>query len=181
MSRVSFGITDRARPFLANNIAVRTRRLQVGGSREHSPDLAYERMRQWWRVADTIVQRPTARCAFPVQQRDGRLLAHAPCQIPISWAGARRLEVHFGVYEGAWNPGQTNGVRFEVRGLVQSEWTILAFKELRPREHEADRPGEKFVLDLPEGVDELLLVTDPLGDSSWDWSYWGPIWTGNRD
>jgi hypothetical protein len=32
-----------------------------------------------------------------------------------------------------------------------------------------------FVVKLPEGLEKLPLVTDTLGDGSWDWSYWGPI------
>ena len=42
------------------------------------------------------------------------------------------LEINFGIFAGAWNPGQTNGVRFEVRGLVYGEWKTLASRELRP-------------------------------------------------
>lgn len=175
VERMSFHVTERARPFFDDQITVRARSLHVGGVPEHQPAPAFGWVRRWWAIGDRLIRGGAMECQFPLRWHNGEMFAHAPCEVPMRWQDGRGLDISFGMFAGAWNPGQTNGVRFEVRGRIDGEWKTLASQELRPVAHEADRRGVRFNIALPEGVDDLLLVTDPLGDTSWDWSYWGPI------
>jgi hypothetical protein len=85
------------------------------------------------------------------------------------------LDIAFGIFETAWKQGQTNGVGFKVRALLGNRWQVLASQALRPRQRDGDRSGGRFHIYIPPGTTKLLLVTEPLQDARWDWSYWGPI------
>lgn len=115
-------------------------------------------------------------CDVPPDWRDAKVFAHAPCEIRIAPDCGERWRINFGVFEEAWLAGETNGVRFEVRGLVAGDWTTLATRDLDPLMEPADREGGTFVLDIPPGTQAISLTTDPLGNSQWDWSCWGPIY-----
>lgn len=172
---LSFHATDRGRPFFDGQIRVKTRSLTIGGAREVPPDASFDQAQAWGSLGDALIQRGASECAHPLRWADGKILAHAPCTVSMGRPRTGTLEIGFGIFPGAWDPGQTDGVRFEVRGLTSDGWQTLAVRELRPRESEPDRAGGSVVLDIPEGTEELILLTDPLGNTNWDWSYWGVI------
>jgi hypothetical protein len=82
----------------------------------------------------------------PAQWQDETIFAHPPCQILMPVLDTRVLHIEFGIFDGAWIQGNTNGVRFEVRGLVDRGWAVLARKDLHPSQNFADRSGGTLAL-----------------------------------
>jgi hypothetical protein len=167
----AFHRTERAGPFFKDVIRVTTRSLHVQGRREviAGPSL------RWLELGSRIVSKGSDQCAYPLRWQEGKVFAHAPCHVLVGSLPKGDLEIAFGIFEGAWNQGQTNGVRFELQALRDGQWQRMGEKELRPREIKSDRLGGKFQVWVDANVEALSLTTDPLGDASWDWSYWGPI------
>lgn len=169
---IAFHVAEKDRPLFDDQIGIRMRSLQVVGEPEHPAEgLSY----RWMLLGHQLLDRVVGTCSVPPQWQDEKIFAHPPCEILMPLLDTRELHIDFGIFDGAWNQGNTNGVRFEVRGLVDGKWAVLAMKDLRPTENTADRNGGTFDIMLPEGLEKLVLVTDTLGEGSWDWSYWGPI------
>jgi hypothetical protein len=82
--------------------------------------------------------------------------------------------VRFGIYDGAWTTGATDGVLFKV-SLASSTVgaTPLWQRRLTPKTVVSDRGEQQATIplaDLPAG--DLLLETQAGESASWDWSYW---------
>ncbi|MCI1001181.1 hypothetical protein HWD97_13935 [Ochrobactrum sp. C6C9] len=97
------------------------------------------------------------------------LLAHAPTILNLPVSSSRRLDISFGIREGAWRDGgQTNGVCFS----VQAASSKIFERCLKPVENEADRPEQNATVELPSGTEAISLETSCIGACAWDWSYW---------
>lgn len=72
-----------------------------------------------------------------------------------------------GIRDGA--EGKSDGVRFsvEINGMTQWEQTVLPGTGWQPLEVSLTRWRGRTVL--------LRLITDPLGNDSWDWACWGDM------
>jgi hypothetical protein len=116
----------------------------------------------------------------PVELRVGParrpvLFAHAPSELhlPVA-AGAKLVEVDFGLLEGAWSDGgATDGVEFRVSARGADGTRLLWSQVLAPVEARADRGRQHVEIPL-EGIPPGTLVfeTLPRGSSAWDWAYW---------
>lgn len=109
-----------------------------------------------------------------------RLLVHAPGKLRFDVPrGARWLVGEYGLMRGAYeNGGATDGVVFRAlgdrgNGTMQPLWESW----LRPVSTPTDRGIHRFRVELPEGVDGLMLQTDvgPNGNGNWDWSVWSDV------
>lgn len=96
------------------------------------------------------------------------VFAHAPAKLKLQTGAANKLEIAFGIREGAYTgEGDTNGVCFLVR-----QGDVDIFKRcLDPLNEPKDRGVQTAVVDVPSEA-ALELVTDCRGKCAWDWSYW---------
>ncbi len=102
------------------------------------------------------------------------VFAHAPNRIPLEHGtGASALRVRFGLLDGAWNGGDTDGVEFRVTGVRAGARATLWSRRLDPRTVREDR-GPQTAQVLLAGVDpgSVQLETLPGASANWDWSYW---------
>ena len=171
---ISFHTSSLGRFVFKPTIRVRLASLSIAGMPEPvAPELAQEL--NWIHVGSELIRKGHGRCLYKPRWQDGRVFAHAQCELPLRIDDGTSLDIAFGIFETAWKQGQTNGVGFEVRAQLGNRWQVLASQELRPRQRAGDRSGGRFRIDVPPGTTKLLLVTEPLQDARWDWSYWGPI------
>jgi hypothetical protein len=126
------------------------------------------------RIAHSVVPRNPLLAA-----RGTTLLAHPPSSASLQAdSSAHKLEVSFGILDGAWKDGAaTDGACFRL-SLAGSDGSKVQLHErcLRPVEHKEDR-GEQRVA-LPLTIAErgtLIFETDCGGNCSWDWAYWKDI------
>jgi hypothetical protein len=174
VSGISFRTSSLGQFVFKPTIRVRLASLSIEGVPEPiAPELA-QKLR-WIRLGNELIGKGYRRCRFKPRWQDGNIFAHAPCVLPLTVDDGASLDIAFGIFETAWKQEQTNGVGFEVRAQSGNQWNVLASRELHPRQRPSDRAGGRFRIDVPAGTTQLLLVTEPLQDVRWDWSYWGPI------
>lgn len=103
----------------------------------------------------------------------GAVFAHAPMlfQLPVqSLAGVR---LAFGIRDGAWKQGDTDGVRFDLVWQEQNgAERLLSSRTLKPKGRQADRGDQEMVVDFPTPQSGILMIGIlPLENTGWDWSY----------
>jgi len=115
-----------------------------------------------------------------------RLLLHPPGEMvfrpPV---GRRRLSGEFGIFDGAFTGGQTDGVEFSIwfargRGSDQRAWGVT----LQPLTRTEDRGTHRFSIDLPADSDLRVIIRTgpgPSGKIDWDWSYLSKLRFTSRD
>jgi hypothetical protein len=107
------------------------------------------------------------------------LFAHPPAKLVYEWpAGGRRVALGFGMLDACWKgDASTDGVGFAVDAVSEAGVeTRLFARELRPKTVEADRAPVVETIAIPAGTRRLHLSTEILGDSRWDFGYWGLVW-----
>ena len=115
--------------------------------------------------------------AIPAQMQGNNLNAHAPMRLSLAPPPANRLSVAFGIYEGAWSEGKTDGVVFRIAaefagGIIRELWS----RTLTPLESPGDRGKQLAVITLPQTMPvRLIFETLPNGNNHWDWSYWSDV------
>jgi hypothetical protein len=92
-------------------------------------------------------------------------------------APARSLLLRFGIYDGAWTTGATDGVLFKVSVVASANRTLPIWeRRLTPKTVPTDRGEQNAAIalaDLPPG--DLILETEPGATPNWEWSYWSRI------
>ena len=96
------------------------------------------------------------------------IFAPAPASISGLAAGAGVLVLEFGIRDGAWAYGNTNGVCFSVLADGHS----LFQRCLDPVGKPEDRGRQAAVVELSPDVDTVKLQTACADDCNRDWSYW---------
>jgi hypothetical protein len=130
----------------------------------------------WHRIGEVLIKNGLSNCQHKPRWQHGRVLAHANCTLPMTVSPGDEFTIDFGIFDGAWKQGKTNGVGFEVLARDRAgEQRLLHRRVLRPSSDAADRSRSHVEITVPADVEELLLITEQLGDGSWDWSFWGPI------
>ncbi len=167
---VTIDATPSSRRFLASSIAVELRPVRLG----HAPpgplaaglyaDL--ERRRAWRR---TIIDRGLAK-----DLSRGRLAAQPPRRVTVPVAGARAVTATFGIEDGAWTSGHTEGVCFAVAD-EHAPGAALWRRCLDPGGVETDRGEQSARIELPSGTRTLVLDTTCPRSCDWGWSYWSGL------
>jgi hypothetical protein len=108
------------------------------------------------------------------------LQVHAPGAVVFTPpAGATRLTGSFGLRDGSFAPGTDgDGVTFVVEGHVPGAADRTLWQRyLHPQTRAEDRGVQQFTVDLPKGLDRVVLKTEigPAGDGRFDWSYWRAV------
>ena len=108
-----------------------------------------------------------------------QMFAHASSRITIDRPAATRLIVRFGIFDGAWKEGHTDGVEFRISALHAGQRPRLIWsRRLTPVQLEADRGPQEASVDLRlEPSARLVFETLPVpgGTTNWAWSYWGDV------
>ena len=108
-----------------------------------------------------------------------QMFAHASSRITIDRPAATRLIVRFGILDGAWKEGHTDGVEFRISALHAGQRPRLIWsRRLTPVQLEADRGPQEASVDLRlEPSARLVFETLPVpgGTTNWAWSYWGDV------
>ena len=111
---------------------------------------------------------------IPPELRGSAMFAHAPAKLKLRRSPARLLRLGFGIYDGAWTTGTTDGVLFKVSLAGSANRTLpLWERRLMPKTVLTDRGEQNATItltDLPPG--DLILETAPGATPNWDWSYW---------
>jgi hypothetical protein len=113
--------------------------------------------------------------SFAISQEG--IFAHAPARLRLEVpAGRHRLTLEFGIRDGAWKEGRTDGVCFRVSRAVDPLDSMLFERCLRPLTEPGDRGYQAATvdLDLPRGG-SFWVETLCMGSCFWDWSYWSRI------
>ncbi|MHB8885620.1 MAG: hypothetical protein ACYC5H_11190 [Methylovirgula sp.] len=98
------------------------------------------------------------------------LLVHAPRRIVIPITEAKSITVTFGLRDGAWKVGKTEGACFQ----ALTETGLMLWKRcLDPRHNVADRGPQEARFALPSGQPRIVLQTLCRQNCDWAWSYWG--------
>jgi hypothetical protein len=147
------------------------------------PSLPLSRPSDRWLQELGIIDRTTASIesvAPPVVfdlPEGNALLLHAPGQIKFQRPiGAVRFSGNFGIKRGAYTgEGHTAGVDFEVL-LVRPDGGEVALwrRYLDPVARAEDRGMQRFVVDLPAGMQGVVALrtrAGPSQDNRWGWSY----------
>ena len=105
-------------------------------------------------------------------------LAHAPMTIKVKLADpVARLSVGFGITDGAWQSGATDGVEFRIiaRTLNGQEKVIFS-RRLEPASNPQDRGVQQTTINMSTiDAHEVVLETLPGANAQWDWSYWSEL------
>ena len=126
-------------------------------------------------VARAMPWRQLVRAIGRAGQLDGdRLTAVAPTTLTIPVGGARRLDVTFGLDDGAWTDGATQGVCFAIAASADAPAPIWR-RCLDPKTVAADRGPQSAEIDLPAGLGDVTAETSCLAACAWGWSYWKGI------
>ena len=103
------------------------------------------------------------------------LLAHAPRRIVVPIPEAKSITLTFGLQDGAWNVGKTEGACFQ----ALTETGLVLWKRcLDPRHNVSDRGRQQARFALPAGQYRIVLQTLCRQNCNWAWSYWGGYDTG---
>ena len=103
------------------------------------------------------------------------LFAHAPSKLPLPFSSAEKLSVKFGLRDGAWQEGSTDGVLFKISLLDSKEQVEIWSRLLNPKEIALDRGEQTVNITLPQAEGTLIFETKPHKNNAWDWSYWSRI------
>ena len=126
-------------------------------------------------LARAMPWRQLVRAIGRAGQLDGdRLTAVAPTTLTIPVGGARRLDVTFGLDDGAWTDGATQGVCFAIAASADAPAPIWR-RCLDPKTVAADRGPQSAEIDLPAGLGDVTADTSCLAACAWGWSYWKGI------
>ena len=104
--------------------------------------------------------------------------AHAPMKIKVKLADtAEILSFGFGILDGAWQEGATDGVEFRVVAHeFNGQEKVIFSRRLEPASKSKDRGVQQATIDLSQSdAYEVILETLQEQDNSWDWSYWSEI------
>lgn len=107
-------------------------------------------------------------------QLDGdRLFVPAPTTLTVPTAGAHRIRLGFGIADGAWTEGATQGVCFALKASAASGpfWRRC----LDPKAVAADRGPQTAEIDLLSGLAAVTAETTCPRSCDWGWSYWDDI------
>ena len=111
---------------------------------------------------------------IPPEPRGTAVFAHAPAKLELRRHRERSLLLRFGIYDGAWTNGATDGVSFKVSLVASANRTLPIWeRRLTPKTVPTDRGEQNAAIalaDLPTG--DLILETEPGATPNWDWSYW---------
>jgi hypothetical protein len=108
----------------------------------------------------------------------GVLFSHAPSTLSLAVRSAQRIQVKFGLRDGAWQEGgTTDGVCFRISSEAPPGAQARLWERcLDPAANPADRQEQAASLDtqLTHGG-RLILETACRSHCSWDWSYWSAL------
>lgn len=109
--------------------------------------------------------------------QEGRLSVPAPTSLTIPVGGKRHMHVEFGIEDGAWSPGETQGVCFVIAPTADAQGrpAPLFQRCLTPHEVPADRGPQGADLDLPAGLSSVTVSATCPASCDWGWSYWSDI------
>jgi hypothetical protein len=113
-----------------------------------------------------------------IQITNDGLFAHPPSRLPLDVPqGAQRLTIGFGIRDGAWQEGRTDGVCFRIGDSDHASNGNMLFERcLRPVTDTNDRGNQTATIDVTaSGGKRLWFETTCLINCSWDWSYWSRI------
>lgn len=101
--------------------------------------------------------------------------AHAEMRVvsPLP-KGSKSLSIGFGILDGAWQQGATDGVEFRVTA-IKSDGTeqVLFSRKLQPTTQANDRGIQQATISLTDiDANKVALETLPGNTTQWDWSYW---------
>jgi hypothetical protein len=102
------------------------------------------------------------------------LLAHAPNRLPLNVKGAGSIVFQFGLVDGSWQQGRTDGVCFRVTDRNDSS-VVLWERCLDPVVNQDDRGRQAAEINLPKGIEVVWFETACRANCSWDWSYWDSV------
>lgn len=107
---------------------------------------------------------------------DDGLFAHAPSSLKLRARPTRRISLGFGIRDGSWRFGKTDGVCFRVVAEGATHRSPLFERCLRPTIDLSDRGTQRANIDV-DLLDDTVLVfeTSCIENCSWDWSYWNRI------
>ena len=106
--------------------------------------------------------------------------AHAPMKIKVKLSDtAERLSFNFGIADGAWQSGATDGVKFRIAAYpLNGGREILFSRKLKPVSRPQDRGVQHASIDLSTiDTHEVILETFTGDNDQWDWSYWSELTT----
>ena len=92
---------------------------------------------------------------------------------------AERLSFNFGIADGAWQSGATDGVKFRIAAYpLNGGREILFSRKLKPVSRPQDRGVQHASIDLSTiDTHEVILETFTGDNDQWDWSYWSELTT----
>lgn len=105
-------------------------------------------------------------------------MAHAPMKIQVQISDtAQKLSFGFGIFDGAWQEGATDGVEFRIiTHELNGQEKVIFSRRLDPASNPQDRGIQKTTIDLSNiDVHEVIFETLPGETASWDWSYWSEL------
>lgn len=119
-----------------------------------------------------IIAANTMRPPFLMPTEDG-LFAHAPSVVVVPIAGQRRVQVAFGLRQGAWDTASpTDGACF----LIEADGAgPILDRCLDPGLVATDRRIQTGFAAIPPGASRLKLITTCKGHCASDWTYWGRV------
>ena len=107
------------------------------------------------------------------------LSAHAPSVMHYALAaGVYKIAIAFGMFQGSYRQGDTNGVVFTLDVEESGISRHLFRRHLDPLNNEADRGTQHAELVVQLGGPARLVVATQVGprdDARWDWAYWAGI------
>jgi hypothetical protein len=101
------------------------------------------------------------------------LLAEAPSELSIGVPpAAHQVTLRYGIADGAWQQGHTDGVEFRALADAGDGRRLLWSRRLNPAAASEDRGVQSADVVLPPDGRNLVLQTIPGETAAWDWSYW---------
>ncbi len=126
-------------------------------------------------IASALPWRRLVRAIGHGGQLDGdRISVPAPTALSVPVASAHRLTLGFGIADGAWTDGATEGVCFAIKAAPDAA-TPLWQRCLDPKGVPADRGPQLAEVELPPGLAAVIAETTCLKSCAWGWSYWNDI------
>ena len=178
VKRIRVVVSELAQSMFGQSFQMAFQRVSVFGAQEHEPSA------QW--IADREGLDVLRLVLLAARRWDGgepRLLkspsgqnlvdAHARTVFEFQTTAISRISFRYGIRPGAWQRGETNGVRFEVSfDPGEGDAMTLLDKVVAPATTQADRDQQAFSYDFGQAESGTLriAVTDN-GDPRWDWAY----------
>ena len=108
------------------------------------------------------------------QLDEDRLSVPAPTALSIPVASARHLHLGFGIVDGAWTDGGSEGVCFAIKATPDAAAPLWR-RCLDPKSVTSDRGAQSAEVELPPGLATVSAETSCLKSCAWGWSYWNDI------